>query len=109
MSLDKIIWAVALLAAVVFAFFTFEYAALILVILGLASGFFVKGDHRKALILAAIFLIAGGAGALGPIPAVGEYLTNIFTNYGAVLGAASIMVIVMATVERLIPGGSSAS
>ena len=109
MSLDKIIWAVALLAAVVFAFFSFEYAALILVVLGLASGFFVKGDHRKALILAAVFLIAGGASALGPIPAVGEYLTNIFTNYGAVLGAASIMVIMMATVERLIPGGSSAS
>lgn len=109
MSLDKIIWAVSLLAAIVFAFFAFDYAALILVVLGLISGFFVKGDHRKALILAAIFLIAGGAGALGPIPAIGEYLIAIFTNYGTVLAAASIMVIVMATVERLIPSGSSAS
>lgn len=109
MSLDKIIWAVSLLAAIVFAFFTFDYAGLILVVLGLASGFFVKGDHRKALLLAAIFLVAGGAGALGPIPAVGEYLTAIFTNYGVVLASASLLVIVMATVERLVPGGSSAS
>ncbi|HAQ34918.1 MAG: hypothetical protein CMF74_04095 [Maricaulis sp.] len=107
MSLDKIIWAVAAIAAIILAFVAFEYSALILVILGLVSGFFVKGDHRRALILAAIFLIAGGAGALGPIPAIGEYLTAIFTNYGVVLAAASIMVIVMATAERLIPGMDS--
>jgi hypothetical protein len=106
MSLDKIIWAVALLAAIVFAFIPdFAYTALILCLLGLASGFFVKGDHRKSLIIAAIFLIGGGSMALGSIPAAGEYLNAIFANYGAVLGAASIMVIVMATVERLIPGG----
>ena len=37
-------------------------------------------------------------------PAVGAYLTAIFSNYGAVLGAASLMVIVMATAERMIPG-----
>lgn len=107
MGLNKIIWAIAALAAIVFAFFDFEYAALILALLGLASGFFVVGDHRRAVILAAIFLIAGGAGALGSIPAAGEYLTAIFTNYGAVLAAASIMVIVMATAERLIPGMDS--
>jgi len=106
MSLDKIIYAVAALAAVVFAFVSFEYVALILVLLGLACGFFVKGDHRRGLLIAAIFLMAGGAGALGSIPAVGDYLTAIFTNYGAVLGAASIMVIVMATAERLVPGMS---
>ncbi|WP_300542915.1 hypothetical protein [Maricaulis sp.] len=105
MSLDKIVWAVAALAAIVLAFVSnFEWAGLILALLGLASGFFIKGDHRRAVILAAIFLVAGGAGALGSIPAVGEYLTAIFTNYGAVLSAASLMVIVMATAERMIPG-----
>lgn len=108
MGLNKIIWAIAALAAIVLAFFTFEYAALILALLGLACGFFVVGDHRRAVILAAIFLIAGGASALGSIPVAGEYLTAIFTNYGAVLAAASIMVIVMATVERLIPGKDAA-
>jgi len=106
MSLDKIIYAVAALAAVIFAFVTFEFTGLILVVLGLACGFFVKGDHRRGLLIAAIFLMAGGAGALGGIPAVGDYLTAIFTNYGAVLSAASIMVIVMATAERLVPGMS---
>lgn len=105
MSLDKIIWIVSALAAVIFAFVSnFAMAGLILIVLGLASGFFVKGDHRKALILAAIFLGMGGSSALGGIPTVGAYLTAIFTNYGTVLGAASIMVIVMATAERLVPG-----
>tara|TARA_R110002072_G_scaffold131187_3_gene270568 strand:- start:60 stop:386 length:327 start_codon:yes stop_codon:yes gene_type:complete len=107
MGLNKIIWAVAALAAIVLAFVSFEYAALILALLGLASGFFVVGDHRRSLIIAAIFLIAGGSAALGSIPAAGDYLTAIFTNYGAVLGAASLMVIVMATAERLIPGMDS--
>ena len=64
MSLAKIIWAVAVLAAIVFAFVTFEYAGLILVILGLASGWFVSLEHRRGVLIAAIFLIAGGAGAL---------------------------------------------
>jgi ABC-type enterochelin transport system permease subunit len=110
MSIDKIVWAVSLLAAVIFAFVTgMEFAGLILVVLGLASGFFVKGDHRKALILAAVFLGMGGAGALETIPAVGGYLTAILTNYGAVLGAASVMVILMATIERLVPGMATAA
>ncbi|MEA1941823.1 MAG: hypothetical protein U9P68_06205 [Pseudomonadota bacterium] len=105
MSIDKIVWAVAALAAIVLAFISgFEWGGLILALLGLASGIFIKGEHRRAVILAAIFLIAGGAGALGAIPVAGDYLTAIFTNYGAVLAAASLTVIVMATAERLIPG-----
>lgn len=104
MSLDKIIWAVAFLAAIVFAFVSFEYGALILAVLGLASGWFVKGDHRKSLLMGAIFLHVGNA-ALASVPVAGEYLTAIFANYGAVLNAAGLLVIVMATVERLMPGG----
>jgi len=48
----------------------------------------------------------GGSGALGSIPAIGGYLTAIFTNYAAVLAAASLTVITMATLERLVPGMS---
>jgi MFS family permease len=107
MSLDKMVWAVSFLAAVVLAFVSgFAMSGLVLAVLGLASGYFVKGDHRRGVLLAAIFLM-GGAGALGGIPAVGAYLTAIFTNYGGVLSAASIMIIVMATAERLVPGMSS--
>ena len=65
MSLAKIIWAVAVLAAIIFAFVTFEYAGLILVILGLAGGWFVSLEHRRGVLVAAIFLIAGGAGHCG--------------------------------------------
>lgn len=108
MSLAKIIWAVAVLAAIVFAFVTFEYAGLILVILGLASGWFVSLEHRRGVLIAAIFLIAGGAGALGPIPELGQYLTAILSSYGVVLAAASVMIIIKTTVERLTPGADTA-
>ena len=84
MSLDKIIWAIAAIVAILFAFIAFEMEALILAIVGLVSGYFIKGDHRRGVILAAVFL-----------------------SYGAVLSAASLMVIVMATAERLVPGMSS--
>ena len=104
MSLDKIIWAIAAIVAILFAFIGFEMAGLTLAILGLVSGYFIKGDHRRGVILAAVFLMVGGAGALSAIPTAGDYLTAIFTNYAAVLAAASLMVIVMATLERLVPG-----
>lgn len=107
MSLDKIIWAIAAIVAILFAFIAFEMEGLILAVVGLVSGYFIKGDHRRAVILAAIFLVTGGSGALHAIPTAGVYLTAIFESYGAVLAAASLMVIVMATAERLIPGMSS--
>ncbi|MCW5723501.1 MAG: hypothetical protein KIS81_00920 [Maricaulaceae bacterium] len=107
MSLAKIIWAVAILAAIIFAFVQFEFAGLILIILGLAGGFFVSADHRRGVLIAAIFLMAGGSGALGGIPEIGQYLTAILGSYGSVLAAASVMVIIMVTVERLKPAAAS--
>lgn len=106
MSVAKIIWLVSVIAAIIFAFVTFEYAAAILVILGLISGWFVAHEDRRGVLIAAIFLLAG-SGALGPIPAIGEYFTAILGSYAIVLAAASVMVIVKTTVERLTPGGAT--
>ncbi|MBL4617678.1 MAG: hypothetical protein JKY46_08260 [Robiginitomaculum sp.] len=105
MSIAKILWIVSFLAAVVFSFVSgFAYAGALLAILGLVSGWFVDADHRRGLIIAAIFLlIAGGASAWGEIPAIGEYLTKIFGNYAAVLAAASLTAILKTTFERLKP------
>lgn len=76
-----------------------------LALLGLASGFFVSADHRRGVLIAAIFLLVG-AGALEAIPVAGEYLTAILRSYSGVLAAASVMVIIMVTVERLMPAKS---
>lgn len=105
MSIAKIVWAVSILAAIVLAFVTFEYGGAILAVLGLASGFFVSADHRRGVLIAAIFLLVG-ASALEAIPVVGEFATAILGSYAAVLAAASVMVIAMVTFERLMPGKS---
>jgi hypothetical protein len=109
MSLDKIIWAIAAIAAIALAFFAAPMEAAIFAVIGLASGYFIKGDHRRAVLIAAIFLGLGGASAFGAIPVIGVYMTAIFTNYAAVLSAAGLMVIIMATAERLIPNMASAT
>lgn len=111
MSIARIVWLVSALAAVACAFTDLGgNAGLVLAVLGLISGWFLDSDHRRGVIIAAIFLSAavGGAGALGAIPAVGEYLTAIMGSLGAVFAAASVMAIGRTLVERLMKGSASA-
>lgn len=102
MSIAKIIWLVSALAAVVLSFASTGQNALILAVLGLASGWFLDAEHRRGVIIAAIFLMMGGAEALGGIPAAGEHLTLILKSLGAVFAAASVMAIVRTLVERIL-------
>ena len=74
---------------------------LILAIAGLALGYYVASDNRVTLLLLAVFLGAGGDGALDSIPAIGGYLTSILSSAGAALAAASVTVLVLITYERL--------
>jgi len=101
MSLAKIIWLVSALAAVLFAFINTGFDATILALLGLASGWFLAHDHRRGVIVAAIFLMMGGAGSLGGITGIGGHLTAILSSLGAVFGAASVMAILRTLVERI--------
>lgn len=105
MSIARIVWLVSALAAVIFAFVTteqFEHGGAVLAILGLASGWFLDSEHRRGVIIAAIFLgMAGGASALSAIPGVGDHLTAILGSLGAVFSAASVMAIVRTLVERI--------
>jgi len=110
MSIAKIVWAVSALAAVVLAFMGgFAHGGAILAILGLLSGWFLDHDHRRGVIIAAIFLMMGGAGALGAIPGIGEHLTAILGSLGSVFGAASVMAIVRTLCERILKSNAAAS
>ncbi|RKQ69151.1 hypothetical protein DES40_1938 [Litorimonas taeanensis] len=110
MSLAKIIWAVSAAAAIILAFINLAgHDAMILAILGLLSGFFLDHNHRRGVIIAAIFLMAGGASALASIVGIGDYLTAILTSLGAVFAAASVMAIVRTLVERIFLSNKEAS
>lgn len=91
-KVSSIAVAIGLLVAIVAAFATIPYAALILVIAGVIGGLSVEADMRPRLIAAAILLTVG-AKALDAIPTAGPYLTNVFTNIGAVLTAAALVAV----------------
>ena len=108
MSLAKIIWAVSTVAAIVFAFVNgFEFEGTILAVLGLVSGWFLDAEHRRGVIIAAVFLMVGGATALGSIPAIGGHLSAILGSLGAVFAAASVMAIVRTLAERLMAASAA--
>jgi len=102
MDLAKIVRLVAVLFAVVAGLVAIPQAAVIIAILGLAGGWFVEEDRRGPYMLTTLTL-ALVHGALGPIPAIGGYLTDVLGSLSALLNAGACMVIVMAIVDRLKP------
>jgi hypothetical protein len=101
MSPIKIIRILALAVAVIAAFVTIPYAALIMVVLGLALGFMGVEEERRVAFLVAAIALSIVAGSLGPIPAVGEYLTSILTNLSAILNAGAVAVILTVVKEKV--------
>ena len=102
MDLAKIVRLVAVLFAVVAGLVAIPQAAVIIAILGLAGGWFVEEDRRGPYMLTTLTL-ALVHGALGPIPGIGGYLTDILGSLSALLNAGACMVIVMVIVDRLKP------
>lgn len=103
MSIAKIIWLVSAIAAIALSFVNTGYDPAILAVLGLASGWFLDAEHRRGVIIAAVFLMVGGAASLNGIPAVGTYIGAILAGLGAVFSGASVMAIVRTLVERIMP------
>ncbi len=104
MSIARIIWIVSLLAAVILSFVTadqFAHGAVILTLLGLVAGWFVDHEHRLGLLVAAIFLMSGGAAAWSGIPSIGGHLTSILGAIGGVMAAAGVTAVLRRLVERL--------
>ena len=101
MDTVKIIRLAALAVAIIAAFVAIPYIALILVVLGLALGFMGVPEERRLLFLVTAVALTSVAGALGPIPVVGEYLTAILTNISAAINAAAVAVIIMIIKDRI--------
>ena len=88
----KLIGWAAILLCVVTAFTTFEYASLLLVLLGIAAGFGIAGeDHVRVLVSALV--LASLSGVLMHIPELGEYLTKIFSAAGTFAAGAALTII----------------
>ena len=103
MGIGKIIQIVGVLVALVAGLIGgFPQSALVIAVLGAVGGWFIADDDRMRFLVAALAL-AMVHGALGPIPAIGEYITGALGGLSSLYNAAAVTVIVMALVEKLKP------
>ena len=103
MGVDKIVQLVGVIVAIVAGLMGgFAYSALIIALLGIAGGWFIAAEDRSRFLIAALALIAVH-GALGPIPAVGEWITAALGGLSGLFNAGAATVIVLGVVEKLKP------
>lgn len=101
MSPLKLIRIAAVAVAVIAAFVAIPYVALIMIVLGLALGVMgVEAERRTAYLVMAVAL-SMVTGAMGPVPAVGEYLTAILENTSTIINAGAVAVISMGIYEKV--------
>ncbi len=96
----KIVRMLATAVAVIAAFATIPYAALIMAVLGLGIGFYVEAD-RRTLYLVTVVALSVASGGLGAVPMAGEYVTAIFGNISTIINAGALVVIGTVIYERL--------
>ena len=101
MDTIKIIRIAAVAVAIIAAFVAIPYIALILVALGLAIGFMGVPEERRLIFMVTAVTLASVTGALGGIPAIGEYLTAILSNMSAIINAGAVVVILMIAKDRI--------
>lgn len=103
MGVGKIIQTVGVVVAVVAGLIGgFPQSALVIAVLGAVGGYFISEENRLPFMVATLAL-AMVHGALGPIPAIGEYITGALGGLSSLYNAAAVTVIVKRLVEVLKP------
>jgi len=88
----KIVGWIAIAIAVVGAFVDIPYAGVLLVVLGLIGGVAIASeDHVRVLVTALV--LNSLSGVLVVIPAIGTYLTDIFSAAGTFVAGAALTII----------------
>ena len=102
MNVQKILGLLGLAVAIVGAFVTIPYAALILLVLGLVIGWSIAPEHHVRVIVSALALYAF-AGAFTAVPTIGVYLQAIVTNIGQLAAGAALTIILVNVYNRFKP------
>lgn len=82
----------------------FPQSPLVIAVLGAVSGYFIADDDRMRFLIAAL-AIAAFSGALGAIPAVGQYISAALGAGGlaSAYAAAAVTVLVLGLIDKLKP------
>ena len=113
MSSDRILTILALLAAIIAVVPAAAMApwALILVALGLISGF--MNPEEDLLMRVGYFIVAAAlptvANSLDAIPVAGTYLNSILDNFAVAIAGIGIAQFIMAVKDRVMPADDSSS
>jgi hypothetical protein len=102
MGVDKIVKLVGVLVAIIAAFVSIPYSAVIVALLGIAGAWFIADEDRSRFLIAAVALNVAHSG-LDAIPAVGPILTTALGGLNGLFLAAAATVIVLGTIDRLKP------
>jgi hypothetical protein len=101
MNIAKILLILAVLASVASAFVDIPQLAAIAAIGGAVYGVMAVEEDQRVYFLMVALVLSTSAGALGGIPELGRYLTDILTTLGAFAAAAAIGVICKGIFNRL--------
>ena len=101
MNAAKILLIIVVLISVASAFAGIPYLGAVSAIVGLVYGVIGVEEERRIYFLVVAVALGTSAGALGGIPAVGEYLTTMLSTLGGFAGAGAIGVIGKGISERL--------
>ena len=101
MNILRIVYAAAMLLAVVFAFMPMQYGTLLLAILGAVASLAVLPEHYVRVIVSALALSAF-AGIFNGIPGVGNFITSILGNLGVAVAGAAVLIILRNMINRLV-------
>jgi|TARA_B110000503_G_scaffold132419_1_gene208361 hypothetical protein len=103
MNALKIVRLVAMAVAVIGAFAVIPEAAVIMAVIGLAMG--VMGDmednSKRTYMMVLTVTLATVAGAAGPLPLVGIYVSDIMGNMSTIMNAAALGIILSAMKDRV--------
>lgn len=97
----QIVRIVAIAVAVIGAFVAIPEAALIMAIIGLVLGGMAVDADRRTDFLVLTLVLAAVSSAAGPIPIVGEYVSDIMANVSSIFNAGALAVIIMVIKDRL--------
>jgi len=102
MGVDKIIKLVGVLVAIVAAFVTIPYSALLVALLGIAGAWFIAEEDRSRFLIAAVALTFAHDGLNG-IPTVGPMIGTALGGVSGLFMAAAATIIILGIVDRLKP------
>lgn len=103
MGVGKIVQLVGVLVAVIVGLgVAFDYSAAVIAVLGAVGGYFIAEDDRSRFLIGAIALYMV-SGALGDIPAVGEYISGALGGLSSLFNAAAVTAIVLTTIDKIKP------